>query len=61
MRFVFQYPEGPFHTTFTLEPRTKTWTVLMCQRTATGAWQEFARYDVRRSRSVTAVRPGINP
>jgi hypothetical protein len=46
--FVFEYPDGPFHTTFTLEPRTGTWTVLMQDRGPTGGWREFAHYVVQR-------------
>jgi hypothetical protein len=42
--FVFEYPDGPFHTTFTLNPDAKTWGVLMEDRGKGGAWREFAHY-----------------
>ena len=48
IRFVFEYPDGPFHTTFTLDPRTGSWTLLMRNRAPDGAWREFARYELRR-------------
>jgi hypothetical protein len=47
VRFVFEYPDGPFHTTFTLDARTGRWTLLMQDRGANGAWREFARYELR--------------
>ena len=42
--FVFEYPDGPFHTTFTLDPESRTWKVLMEDRDGKGAWREFAHY-----------------
>ena len=48
IRFTFEYPDGPFHTTFTLAPGGRTWTVLMEDRAPGGAWQEFAHYSIRR-------------
>lgn len=46
--FVFEYPDGPFHTTFTLIPDTKAWSVLMEDRGRGGAWKEFAHYALTR-------------
>lgn len=46
--FVFEYPDGPFHTTFTLDPRAGTWAVLMRDRGPNGAWREFAHYALER-------------
>ncbi len=46
--FVFEYPDGPFHTSFTLDPKAKRWTVLMEDRGKGGAWREFAHYALRR-------------
>jgi hypothetical protein len=48
IRLVFEYPDGPFHTTFRLEPGGRRWTVLMQDRSPTGAWREFAHYTVDR-------------
>ena len=46
--FVFEYPDGPFHTTFTLNPDAKTWSVLMEDRDRSGSWKEFAHYTLTR-------------
>jgi hypothetical protein len=46
--FVFEYPDGPFHTTFTLNPETKSWNVLMEDRGKGGSWREFAHYALTR-------------
>jgi hypothetical protein len=48
IRFVFEYPDGPFHTTFTWDPTNRGWTLLMEDRGAGGIWQEFASYTLRR-------------
>jgi hypothetical protein len=47
--FVFEYPDGPFHTTFTLDPQSGTWSVLMRDRAPDGAWREFGHLQLRRS------------
>ena len=46
--FVFEYPDGPFHTTFTLNSDAKTWNILMEDRDKSGSWKEFAHYVLRR-------------
>lgn len=43
VRFVFEYPEGPFHTVFTLEPNGD-WRVDMTEKAASGQWRDFAHY-----------------
>ncbi|HUL48540.1 MAG TPA: hypothetical protein VLT79_00855 [Gemmatimonadales bacterium] len=48
MTFVFDYPDGPFHTTFTLGKDLSTWSVLMQDRGPDGDWREFAHYALRR-------------
>ena len=48
VRLVFEYPDGPFHTTFTWNPKDRTWTVLMEDRGPGGVWQEFASYTLHR-------------
>jgi len=45
---VFDYPDGLFHTTFTLGDDQSTWSVLMQDRAPGGSWREFAHYAVRR-------------
>lgn len=47
MHFVFEYPEGPFRSDYVLDPITG-WRVDMTQKTATGAWQDFAHYRLTR-------------
>jgi hypothetical protein len=42
IRFVFEYPEGPFVNTFTWKPETKTWTSLMITKDKNGSWKTFA-------------------
>jgi hypothetical protein len=49
IRLVFEYPDGPFHTTFAWDPKARTWSVLMEDRGAGGVWQEFASYTLRRA------------
>ena len=48
VRFEFEYPEGPFHTTFILDDATKRWRIEMKDRGAEGAWREFATYLLER-------------
>jgi hypothetical protein len=42
IRFVFEYPDGPFHTTFRWLPETATWEWLMEQQDKGGKWTPFA-------------------
>jgi hypothetical protein len=42
IKFVFEYPDGPFHNTFTWNAEAKTWAFLMEQKDQTGKWSEFA-------------------
>lgn len=42
IKFVFEYPDGPFHNTFTWNPETKTWRFLLEQKNAEGKWMVFA-------------------
>ncbi len=48
VRFTFEYPDGPFHTTFTFDPTARAWRILMEDRDADGAWREFAHYRLER-------------
>jgi len=47
VRFVFEYPDGPFHTTFTAQP-DGTWSLLMRTKNDAGSWVTFAEYTLRR-------------
>ena len=48
IKFVFEYPDGPFNNTFTWNPETKRWFFLMEQRDQTGKWSTFAEETLRR-------------
>jgi hypothetical protein len=49
IRFVFEYPDGPFHTTYRWSPEKDTWQWLMEQKDKDGQWTNFA--DLRLTRS----------
>ncbi len=42
INLVFEYPEGPFHTSFRWDPKTNTWQWHMEQKDGAGKWTEFA-------------------
>jgi hypothetical protein len=42
IRFVFEYPDGPFHTTFRWNLETQQWRWLMQTKNKSGQWTEFA-------------------
>jgi hypothetical protein len=42
IRFVFEYSDGPFHTTFRWFPEKDTWQWLMEQKDKDGKWTNFA-------------------
>ncbi len=48
IKFVFEYPDGPFHNTFTWNPETKTWKFVLEQKTQAGKWTTFAEDALRR-------------
>jgi hypothetical protein len=48
IKFVFEYPDGPFHDTFTWNPKTRTWNFLMQSKDKTGKWEIFAEDSLRR-------------
>jgi len=45
---VFEYPDGPFHTTFRWAPKTATWSITMRQKSAAGAWETFSEQSLAR-------------
>lgn len=49
IRFVFEYPDGPFHTTYRWSPEKDTWQWLMEQKDKDGKWSTFA--DLRLTRA----------
>jgi hypothetical protein len=42
LHFVFEYPDGPFHTDFSWDTAKQTWTWLMQQKNKSGQWTPFA-------------------
>jgi hypothetical protein len=42
LRFVFEYPDGPFHTTFRWQPQSDSWRWQMEQKDKAGKWSPFA-------------------
>ncbi len=42
IRFVFEYPDGPFHTTFRWSPEATAWQWLLEQKDKDGKWTTFA-------------------
>lgn len=49
IRFVFEYPDGPFLNTFTWNAETRSWSSLMQNKDAAGRWVPFAEDSLRRS------------
>jgi hypothetical protein len=49
LRFTFEYPDGPFHTTFRWFPESGTWQWLMEQKNKEGKWTNFAGFKVAHS------------
>ena len=49
--FVFEYPDGPFHTTFLWLPEKKQWQWLMKSKDNRGQWTDFANL------TLTSVAP----
>jgi len=48
IRFVFEYPDGPFHTTYLLHPEKDVWEWLMEQKDKNGKWTSFAHLKLTR-------------
>ena len=42
INFVFEYPDGPFHNTFTWNPENKSWRFFLEQKDEDGKWKTFA-------------------
>ena len=49
IRFVFEYPDGPFHTTFHWSPETQSWQWLLQQKDKNGKWMTFADLKLTRA------------
>ena len=48
IKFVFEYPDGPFHNTFTWDEKTSGWNFLAQTKDKTGKWVVFAEDTLRR-------------
>ena len=49
IRVVFEYPDGPFHTTYRWLPENDTWQWVMEQKDKDGKWTNFADLKLRRA------------
>lgn len=49
IRFVFEYPDGPFHTTYRWSPETGAWQWLLEQKDKDGKWTQFADFKLTRA------------
>jgi hypothetical protein len=49
IRFVFEYPDGPFHTTYLWSPEKNTWQWQMTQKNKEGKWTSFGDLQLTRS------------
>lgn len=50
VRFVFEYPDGPFHTTFRWLPEARQWNWHMQTRDKSGSWTDFANFTLTRTK-----------
>jgi hypothetical protein len=49
IRFIFEYPDGLFYTTFRWVPETSSWQWLLEQKDPTGKWKTFADLKLARA------------
>jgi hypothetical protein len=49
IRFVFEYPDGPFHNTYRWFPETGTWQWLLQEKNKEGKWIQFADFKLTRT------------
>jgi len=49
IHFVFEYPDGPFHTAFRWMPESGAWQWLMEQKNKDGKWTQFADLKLTRA------------
>ena len=49
IKFVFEYPDGPFHNTYHWNPANSTWQWLMEQKNKDGKWTQFANLKLTRA------------
>ncbi|HLW77149.1 MAG TPA: hypothetical protein VKS01_09185 [Bryobacteraceae bacterium] len=51
IKFVFEYPDGPFHTTYRWSASDNSWQWLMEQKDKDGKWKQFADLKFQRAKS----------
>ena len=51
IRFVFEYPDGPFHNSYRWNAEEKNWQWLMEQKDKDGKWVPFANLRLTRPES----------
>ena len=49
LRLVFEYPDGPFHTTYRWSPEQDAWQWLLEQKDKSGKWTTFADFKLTRA------------
>jgi hypothetical protein len=49
IQFIFEYPDGPFHTTFRWSAQKNSWEWLMEQKNKEGKWTSFANLTLTRA------------
>ena len=49
VKFVFEYPDGPLHNTFSWKVDGKAWSILIEQKDARGKWTVFAEEVLERA------------
>lgn len=49
VQFTIAYADGPFRDTLRYDPEAGTWILEIEASQPGGAWQHFARYDIRRN------------
>jgi hypothetical protein len=50
IKFVFEYPDGPFHNTYRWNPEEKSWQWVMQQKDKDGKWAPFANLKLTQRR-----------
>lgn len=56
IRFVFEYPDGPFHNTYRWNAQENSWQWLMKQKDKDGKWAPFADLKLTRADKSAATR-----
>lgn len=50
IRFVFEYPDGPFHNTYRWDAKENSWRWLMEQKNKDGRWEQFGDLKLTRAK-----------